>query len=407
MGAWFFLEGVGTSFLPKKEVPNVPLEAGMRIVGVSWQGYGLPFRTPYVTSEGRATLKYGLLIFLRNNEGLVGVGEASPVGPGSAAQVQQAASMLDELSPQIVYGQVGRYMLSPPDETLPNLMALGLLPALAFGLETARLDLLGVSQGKSVAEMLGGAPRRLNVNAIIASDSPAQAAAEAAQAVALGFTSLKLKVGRGIEQDVALAAAVREAVGPGVKLRIDANQGWSVPQAIEAINRLARFGLEYVEQPVAAGDLAGMAEVRRSVSVNIAADEALRSAQDVGRILEAEAADIFILKAARLGGLRESLNAAEAAAKSGKAVVVTSSLESGVGLAASAHLASALASHPFAHGLGTGLLYAEDLLEKPLLPERGALLTPQGPGLGVSVDDRQLRRYAIGVTGSMGVPLGA
>jgi len=209
-----------------------------------------------------------------------------------------------------------------------------------------------------------------------------------------------------IQRDVALVSAVRQAAGPGAKLRIDPNQAWTAPQGVAALRRLAQFGLEYAEQPVAAQDLAGMAQVRRETGVPVAADEAMTSPQDVGRILRAQAADLFILKAARLGGLAASMEAAQAALLAGKPSVVTSSLESGVGLAASAHIASALSSHPFAHGLGTGLLYASDLLEQPLLPVKGTLHTPLGPGLGVRVDKAQLRRYAIDITGGLGLPAG-
>ncbi len=379
----------------------------MRVVGVAWQGYGLPFRAPYVTSEGRAAMKYGLLVFLRGDGGLVGVGDASPVGPGNLSQVQQLVHLMEDLAPQIIGLP---FALAPAIEeakALTNLSALGALPALAFGLETARLDLLGKAQGNSVAELLGGAPRSLPVNAIIASDSPAQASVEAFLAVAAGFASLKLKVGQpGLEQDIKLVSAVRQAIGASVRLRLDPNQAWTASQAVVAIRRLAAFGVEYVEQPVVASNLAGMAQVRRETGVLVAADEALTSAAEVDRILLAEAADLFILKAARLGGLATSLEAAHAAAKAGKISVVTSSLESGVGLAASAHLASALAPHTFAHGLATGLLYDTDLLEHPLLPIKGMLPTPSGPGLGVTVDSAQLSRYGIGITGGLGLSAG-
>ncbi len=379
----------------------------MRIVGVAWQGYALPFKTEYVTSQGRATAKYGLLVFLRSDDGLIGIGDASPVGPGDARQVMQLARLLEDLGPQIIGVHFALALGFAERDPLTELSALNGLPALAFGLETARFDLVGKAQGKSVAELLGGTPRDLVVNAVIASDDPAQASEEAAQAVTDGFGTLKLKVGQpDIQRDVALVSAVRQAAGPGAKLRIDPNQAWTAPQGVAALRRLAQFGLEYAEQPVAAQDLAGMAQVRRETGVPVAADEAMTSPQDVGRILRAQAADLFILKAARLGGLAASMEAAQAALLAGKPSVVTSSLESGVGLAASAHIASALSSHPFAHGLGTGLLYASDLLEQPLLPVKGTLHTPLGPGLGVRVDKAQLRRYAIDITGGLGLPAG-
>ncbi|MBI4312571.1 MAG: mandelate racemase/muconate lactonizing enzyme family protein [Chloroflexi bacterium] len=366
----------------------------MKIASISWEGFALPFKSPYVTSGGQALSKYGLLVFLRASDGLEGVGEASPVGPGSLAQVRRLAGLLETNAASLVGGA-----FDPAEDSFPGF---NLDPALDFGLETAYLDLLGKAQGKSISALMGWRPQRLPVNAIIASDSPEEAAAEAVAALRQGFTTLKLKVGQALRRNIALVSHVRSAVGPAVRLRIDPNQGWTVAGAVDAIKRLSSFGLEYVEQPVAADDLAGMAEVRRATGVSIAADEALRSPADVHRIVEAKAADLLIVKAARLGGLRGSLRTIEMAAHEGVPSVVTSSLESGVGLAASAHLASALTAHPFAHGLGTGLLYANDLTAQPLLPTGGVLATPAGPGLGVILDKVKLQKYAIGISGALG-----
>ncbi|MBI4202694.1 MAG: o-succinylbenzoate synthase [Chloroflexi bacterium] len=371
----------------------------MKIVGMAWQGYALPFRRPYVTSQGQATMKYGLLVTLLSEEGVTGIGEGSPVGPGSLAEVAIASTLLEDMAPSIVSEAFFR-----AEEMLPDLTALVPMPCLAFGLETAYLDLLGKTRGKSMSDLLGWRPQEAPINAVIASESSVEAAREATEAVSQEFSSLKIKVGQGLATDLALLSAVRDAVGHKVKLRADANGIWSISQAIETIKRLAAFGLEYVEQPVAATDLAGMAEVRRSVHVPIAADEALRTVKDAEGVLGTQAADIFIIKAARLGGIRPSLQAVETAERAGKQSVITSSLESGIGLAASAHLASALGAHPFAHGLGTGLLYHEDLLEIPLLPMSGKLATPQGPGLGVVLDRGQLRKYAIDIKGGIGLP---
>jgi len=254
-----------------------------------------------------------------------------------------------------------------------------------------------------VAALLGGQTRLIPVNALVAEESPEAAAAQATALAALGFTSLKLKVALGaLEQDEALVAAVRGAVGAAIRLRLDANGGWTVPQAVEAIRRLARYGLEYVEQPVAGHDLEGMKTVRAAVPVPIAADEAIASAEDAARVLAAGAADILVVKAGRLGGLNGAGEVLRLAAAAGVPAVVTSSLEAGVGLAAAVHLAATLPSGPFAHGLATGLLLESDLLNRSINPTRGMLTVPSGAGLGVEVDAETLRRYAIDVSGSLG-----
>ncbi|MBI4299681.1 MAG: o-succinylbenzoate synthase [Chloroflexi bacterium] len=366
----------------------------MRLVGVAWQGYALPFRSRYVTSSASAAIRYGLLVFLKTDTDLLGVGEASPVGSGSQQETRGLAETLDRLAPRLLGTSIS---------TTEADLAGDAPSPLRFGLETALLDIQGKASERPVAELLGGKPSSLPVNAIIAAETPERAAAETAEAARHGFTSLKLKVGHGTPaQDEALVSAVRQAVGPNVKLRLDPNQAWEAARAIESIGRLSRYGLEYVEQPVAAGDIAGLAQTRRAVPVPIAADESLGSLDDLRRLLAADAADVFILKPARLGGLRAALEVAHIALEADKPVVVTSSLESSVGIAACAHLAAALPSQPFAHGLATGLLFEEDLTSSDLRPENGVLRTPSGPGLGVEVNTACLEKYGSGIKGSTG-----
>ncbi len=343
----------------------------MKVTGVAWQGYALPFVDQYSTSTGSARLRSGLLVWLRTADGIVGVGEASPVGPGTERDVREAASALEMLSARL---------LRAGTEEIPVVLKHS-SPEVRFGLDAALLDIEGQAEGCAIAVLLGGKPSTFSVNTLIAASTPQQAVAAACEAVKQGFSSLKLKVAQGtLAQDEALVSAVRQSVGPVVKLRLDPNQAWSVQQAIAAISRLSRFDIEYVEQPVR--DITGLAEVRRAVFVPIAADESLASMADLHRLLDAGAADLFILKAARLGGLRPTLDIARAALEAGKPVVVTSSLESSIGIAASAHLASALPPSPFARGLATAALFKHDLASPAVLLEKGMLSTPGGPGLG-------------------------
>ncbi len=369
----------------------------MKLTTIVWQGFAIPFRQPYVTSDTRATVRYGLLLSLHADNGLVGTGEASPVGVGTRREVEEIAGAISALAPELL-GKDPARPLAWHGRPIP-----GVPSVVRFGVETAALDLQGKARNCSVAALLGGAAHPLPVNCLISAETPEEAASEAKKAVSLGFTSFKLKVGLGsIEQDEALVSSVRGAVGPRVMLRIDPNQGWTVSQAIETIQCLAPHGLEYVEQPVSAKDILGMRQVRRSVSVPIAADEAVGSVDDLRKLLAADSADLFILKAGRLGGADSAQEAMRLAAKAKKPMVVTSSLESGVGIAASAHLASLLTSHPFAHGLATGLLLKTDLLSTPLLPSQGVLTMSQGPGLGVTVNMEALDRYSIDVKGLIG-----
>jgi o-succinylbenzoate synthase len=370
----------------------------MKLIRLSWQGFCVPFRKPYVAANTRSTMRYGLLVFLFSDVGLVGVGDASPAGTGSYKEIETIAAQLRILGPRVLE----RGLESPEPSGLPQDQQP--YTTTRFGIETATLDLKAKASMCSVADLLGGSQKSLPVNALIATEIPKQAAIEAKAALAQGFTSLKLKVGMGsLYLDEDLVASVRQEVGPKIKLRIDPNQGWDVDQAIAAINRLAGYDLEYVEQPIHAEDLLGLREIRRAVSVPIAADEALCSTDDLHKMIGLDAVDLFILKPARLGSARNALDMIRISSEAKKPVVITSSLDSGVGVAASVHLASTLSSHPFAHGLCTGLLLENDLLSSPLKLSQGRLSTPDGHGLGVTVNTAALDEHSIAVYGSVNI----
>ncbi|MGO3796970.1 MAG: o-succinylbenzoate synthase [Pauljensenia sp.] len=192
-----------------------------------------------------------------------------------------------------------------------------------------------------------------------------------------GCATAKVKVadpGASLAEDVDRVAAVREAldatVGTRGRIRVDANAAWSVAGAIEAVRALDRAagGLEYVEQPCPSVE--ELAEVRRRVDVPIAADESIRRAEDPLAVARAGAADVAVVKVAPLGGIQRALEVARA---SGLEVVISSALESSVGLAAGVRAAAALPRLDHACGLATAQLLAADVTARPLLPEGGAI----------------------------------
>jgi O-succinylbenzoate synthase len=215
---------------------------------------------------------------------------------------------------------------------------------------------------------------RIPVNATVPAVGP-----EHAQRIvrASGATTAKVKVaekGRPAAEDEERVAAVRDALGPSGLVRVDANTAWTVDEAVAAITRLERAagGLEYVEQPCASVE--ELAAVRRAVDVPVAADESIRRAEDPMRVVRAEAADVVVLKVSPLGGVRRALRIAQ---ECGLPVVVSSAVESGVGLAAGLALAGALPELHHACGLGTAALLAADVVAEPYLPDGGFLPVPR------------------------------
>jgi len=202
-----------------------------------------------------------------------------------------------------------------------------------------------------------------------------------------GCRTAKVKVGgRPLADDVALVAAVREHLGAAGRVRVDVNGAWSVDEAETAIDALADLDLEYVEQPCATTDELGELRRRIAGAVRIAADESVRRAEDPLEVARLGAADIVIVKPQPLGGARRAL---EIAREAGLPVVVSSALESSVGLAAAVRFAAALPDFDLDHGLGTAALLAADVSDEPLLPENGAL-----PVRDVSVSEERLEAFA-------------
>ena len=188
-----------------------------------------------------------------------------------------------------------------------------------------------------------------------------------------GCTTAKVKVaqaGQGLADDVARVAAVRDVLGPAGRIRVDANGGWTVPAAVDALAALAPYGLEYVEQPCAT--VPELAALRRHLAgaIPVAADESVRKAADPERVALAGAADLVVLKVAPMGGVRPAVRVA---AGCGLPVVVSSAVETSVGLAAGVALAAALPELPYACGLATMSLLTGDVTASPLAAVGGVL----------------------------------
>ncbi|HWB72779.1 MAG TPA: o-succinylbenzoate synthase [Egibacteraceae bacterium] len=227
---------------------------------------------------------------------------------------------------------------------------------------------------------------RIPVNVTVPAVSPQQAHTIVA---ASGCATAKVKVavpGRPDAEDVARVEAVRDALGPAGRLRVDANGAWDVDAATRMLRALGRFDLEYAEQPVAT--LPDMARLRRRVDVPLAADESVRSAEDPLRGAGLAAADVVVLKVHPLGGVREALRVAEAA---GLPAVVSSALETSVGIAAGLALAAALPDLPHACGLATVGLLAGDVVADPLVPVGGAIALRRPPVSAEAAARWQLR----------------
>jgi L-alanine-DL-glutamate epimerase-like enolase superfamily enzyme len=270
--------------------------------------------------------------------------------------------------------------------------------------DTFYSHVFAASHKQSMAEFFAGlvgqpAPaQEVPANALVAAASPEDAARLAAEARDAGYETVKLKAGMAPDAatEARRVAAVREAVGTGVKLRLDANGAWSEQQAVETLAALAEYDIEYVEQPIAPGDLEALKRVRVASRIPIAADEDVSDLASARRVIETGAADLLVFKPQALGNFHSTAYMVGRARANGVKVVVTTSIDAGIGTAAALHLAAAM-DNGLAHGLATLPLLEDDLIEVPGLGvERGRMRLPGGVGLGVELDEDALDRYTAG-----------
>ena len=322
----------------------------------------IPFRKPYTTATGSVSARE--LLVLRVEEGdAVGWGEAAPFEPYDGIALADVARVLQERLTPVAYPQV-----HAADE-------------MAF------LDLEARRTGVPVAD---AAISSVPVNYTLTGATPEDVSESAHAARRAGYDCFKLKV--GVADDEARVAAAREAIGADALLRLDANGAWSVEQAIERIGRLARYGLEFVEQPC--GSLAELAQVREATGIAIAADESVQSADDVRAAAVARACDVVALKLAPSGGIDAARAAIAAAREAGIAPYLSSTLDGPWGIAAALQLAAAERIELHC-GLATLELFDAQIAHAIAAPAGGRMPVPPGPGLGVDVSDEALAEVLV------------
>lgn len=339
------------------------------------QPFELDLVEPLRTADRTIDARTGFLVRVRT-EKRRGLGEATPL-PGWTESHEECAAALERAQDLL--------SLRGPEATLGEIAD---SPAARHGLSLALADLRARRLDVPLVRHLGGTvrrSRRLRVNATIGDGSIEATVDEAERAVAEGFETLKIKVGaRSLDEDVDRLEAVRSAVGETVELRADANEAWDRSTATAAFDRFANQGVAYVEQPLAAGDLVGHANLRGG-AVDVALDESIATA-DFDRLLDVEAADVLIVKPMVVGGPDLALGLARRARRSGIRPVVSTTVDAVVARLGALHVAAALAPIG-ACGLATGDRLAEDLAEDPAPVVDGTVAVPRGSGTGLRLAD--------------------
>jgi L-Ala-D/L-Glu epimerase len=372
----------------------------MKIIKVEAFPVSLPLKKPFTIALGTMTHSPHVVVRITTEDGIVGYGEASTWHVVYGYDQHELAWVIDRYLGPAVMGMNAsdtEAILSRMDAVLPkNLMA-------KAGIEIACQDLRAKSSGVSLSHMIGGKLKDpVDVIEVVDIVPPQEAAQMALRFVENGFRCLKIKIGLAAKDDIDRVRGVREAVGPDVKIRIDGNQGYDRATALRVCQALERFDLQWIEQPLPDWDLEGMAELAHAIHTPIAVDESLYILQDVYKIAKAKAADVINIKVSKCGGITNSLKIAHAAQSMGIPCFLGGCIETGVGTAAALHFGSCSPNLFSALEIAGSGPFTDDIIEEPFVAVRGAVRLPNGPGLGIVVNEEKLKYYSRGEGSSKG-----
>lgn len=359
----------------------------MKIRKIDIYYFDIPLRQPFKIAIGTMHGANDVLVRLETDEGPAGWGEACPFPPITGETQETNVAVARNLR-DLLLGRdplaVGAFLREAGRLIDGN-------PSILAAFDMALHDLAARAAGQPLFRFLGGEKTVIETDITADLDTPERMAERAAGFIASGFHKIKIKVGQDPDLDLARLAAIRRAVGDRPAISIDANQGWTVPQAVGALRNMAEFRVEFVEQPVAARDIAGLREVRRRSPIPVMADEALFSPEDAIGLVRAEACDYFNIKLMKCGGVRNALKIVHIGEAANIRAMVGCMLESRLALTAAAHVMSAERNIVFAD-LDGHTSHAVDPVSGGLELAAGTITLPETPGLGVDIDPAFLRK---------------
>jgi L-alanine-DL-glutamate epimerase-like enolase superfamily enzyme len=354
----------------------------MTIAAVRTHRLSAPLHTPFVTALRRTTTTDTLVVELIDDDGRSGFGEAPQVWQVTGASLAGAEACVREvLGPRLV----GRDADDLVARCVEVSRAVAGNEAAKAAVDTALHDLAARRLGVPLVRLLGGTALRVPTDVTLAAGDATDLAAAAWRRRSEGFSVLKIKVGTDPAGDLDRVRAVRAAVGPDVRIRLDANQGWTPREAVRVIRGIcdAGLGVELVEQPVPHWDLDGLAWVSERVDLPILADESVFGIRDLVEVIRRRAADMVNVKLAKCGGLHAARTLLDLAAAHGVGTIVGSMMESQIGLGAAASLVAAYGTTAVSD-LDAAWWLAWSPVRGGIRYDGASVVLPDAPGLGVT-----------------------
>ena len=354
----------------------------MKIQEIQIGKVSIPLKKPFKTALRQVTSAEDIIIKVIANTGEIGFGNAPPTAVITGdSQDSIIAAIRDTLGPKIIGLEIDNL------EGIMTALDGGMLHnhSAKAALDIAVYDLFGKCFGIPLYKLFGGYCRSMETDLTISLNAPEEMVRDSLEAVAEGYTALKLKVGNEPALDIKRVQAIRSAVGRDIKIRLDANQGWSAKEAVRTIRRFEADGLdiELIEQPVKAHDFEGLKYVTDHVETDIMADESAFGPFEVFQLLGMRACDLLNIKLMKAGGLHNALKIANFAETLGVQCMMGCMLESKVGITAAASLAAGK-KIVTRTDLDAAVLLAEDPVVGGVSFCKNQLLISEAPGLGIT-----------------------
>ncbi|HET6994176.1 MAG TPA: dipeptide epimerase [Chitinophagaceae bacterium] len=350
----------------------------------------IPLIEPFITSLGRDDNAENVLVKIITREGIIGFGECSPYMP-ITGESQDTCFIVGQYFARILKGKNALAIEE-------NIAAMDKLiygnTSIKSAFDMALYDIASQHAGLPLYKFLGGKNNKTIVTDYTVSiGDPEKMAGDAIKIKRQGYPFIKIKLGNNGDTDVLRIKAIREAVGDEIPLRIDANQGWNVDEAIKTLQALSKYDIQHCEEPIPKWDFMQLPKVRKASPIPIMSDESCGDEHDAERLIYIGACDYFNIKLAKSGGLFKALKMVKLAEANNIHLQVGAMLESRLAMTAFAHfsLCSPLIEH---YDFDTALMFIEDPVTGGIIYEKnGVIKVPETIGLGATIDDKTLSRF--------------
>lgn len=347
----------------------------------------IPLIEPFITSLAYEKHVENVIVVIRTEKGMSGFGECSPYMPVNGESID-TCFIVGQYFAKLLKGK-NALKLQEQLAAMDKLIYANTSIKSAF--DIALHDIIGQHKEMPLYKLYGGKNNKeLVTDYTVSLDEPEKMAADALKIKNKGYPAIKVKLGDSGKKDIERIRMIREAVGNEIPVRIDANQGWTVKEAIETLKALDKYDIEHCEEPIAKWNFMRLRKIKKNSPIPIMADESCGDAHDAERLLKLKACDMFNIKVGKAGGVYNAYEIVKLCDKTKMHMQVGAFLESRLGMTASAHLA--LCSDNIVHcDFDTPLMFSDDIVNNGLTYHaNGVMKVPDAPGLGASIEQWQL-----------------